>query len=444
MGSCDSLVPVVVSLDEFDPGRPIDVDGVRKDVEEIVRQGFSSFSVAELQELRYFLSCFSTGRTDIVTLEGAEISAHAIREHLTRHIHGLPETLVRRPVAEAILGIDSETAGLKLQGRQVVAGMRYSPASPVGFEAIRKKPYGQQWKLVKYLADRLIASERSTRFQSYADYSDWDVETPLPEGVLAVVMTEEGYSAGVGEVHKADGAPGLLSDSELEASLGYRWLEYERTLVCSHDLSTLTLTTRVLIQIKTRGTRIFVHRFPTWVSMGVTLPAPTVSLSVPQGYAPVAYIGRVCYSAKHPTWWLDFFDFGSGEYDDQFYLAFDHVYDNPERGVPSRVTAIPEFAGLRHFRLSGYRLLEDGETREAFQNSCDEVSPMRGDEYVWLVQSSPELRRYQLKDPADWQRFKKLQRQSNELHYAATGLDYQMRDLVRVVKSKKEVDKEVQ
>ena len=96
MGSCDSLVSPMVSPAEFDPGRSIDADGVRKDVEALIRQGFSSFSVSGFRELGYFLSCFSTGRTDIATLEGSEISAQTIREQLTRHIHDLPESLVRR------------------------------------------------------------------------------------------------------------------------------------------------------------------------------------------------------------------------------------------------------------------------------------------------------------------------------------------------------------
>ena len=56
--SCDSLISVMVPDGEFDPERPIDVDGVCKDLEEIVRQGFSTFLVTKLQELRYFLSCF--------------------------------------------------------------------------------------------------------------------------------------------------------------------------------------------------------------------------------------------------------------------------------------------------------------------------------------------------------------------------------------------------
>jgi len=164
---------------------------------------------------------------------------------------------------------------------------------------------------------------------------------------------------------------------------------------------------------------------------------------VPAGYAPLTHIGRLRYSAQHPTWWLDLFDFGIGEYNDQLSITFDHIYDNPERDVPISLAVIPEFAGLRRFALNGYRLLEDGETREAFNSSYEPPDPMRGDEHVWVVQSSPDLRRYQLKDPADWSRFKKLQHQSIDLDLAATKFDYEMRDLLRIVEPSEMIDKDV-
>jgi hypothetical protein len=433
----------MVSPDEFDPGRSMDVDGVRKDLEELIRQGFRSFSVAGFQELRYFLSCFSLGRTDIATLEDAELSAQTIREKLTRFIQDLPETHMQKSVAEAILGMDRDTIELQLQGRQMIAGKRYSPAKPVGLDAIRKKPYGQQWKLVTYLADRFIETEKATRLQAFADYSEWGMEDPLPEGVFAVVMTEDGPSTIGGAVRTPGNAPALLSDGELEAALGYRWLEYEHILSCSHDLSTLTLSTRVLIQIKTRGTRVFVHRHPTWINVGYVLPAPLVAVNTHQDSAPVDYVGRVRHSAKYPNWWIDYFDFGSSEYDDQLYLAFDHIYDNPEREVPHEIAVIPEFDGLRSFALKGYRLLGDGDTKEALNEPYVETSPARGRQHVWLLQASPDLRRYQLKDSEQWPEFKRLQEEGITLRDMASEFDYRMRDMLRVIPPSEQLDKNV-
>ena len=215
----------------LDLNRLIDPAAVRADVEEIFRAGLQSLTFNDLSELPYFVMCHTLQRgAKISTWDTTILSANVLRQKIIHLLHRMPaEVAVRYEVAEALLGMDNETAGLNLTGRQEVAARRYSPAKPVSGGAIRKKPYGQQAKLVEYLAEELIASEEGARWQ----------QTATPESAWNTLG---------GELHTLLSFPALPSNSEWESALGYRWLDYERTLICSHDLALLTFKARVRLR----------------------------------------------------------------------------------------------------------------------------------------------------------------------------------------------------
>jgi hypothetical protein len=229
----------------------------------------------------------------ISTWDTTVLSANTLRQQIIHLLKVMRENeVVRYNVAEALFGMDKETAGLNLTGRQQVAGRRYNPSKPASGGAIRKKPGGQQWKLVKYLVDELIASEEGARWQ----------QTATPESAWNTLG---------GELHTLLSFPALPSNSEWEAALGYQWLDYERTLICSHDLALLTFKTRVRLRIIRNHTRIYRHIYPTSLDpVLVRVGQPTVSVVREPASSSAEFVGTVVLSPRYPEWRIDFFDLG--------------------------------------------------------------------------------------------------------------------------------------
>ncbi len=432
---------MVISVSDFDPDRPIDHEAVVRDIETIVREGFKSFWPSSLTELHHFLSCLNRPRFDIATIEGAHIDAGAIRALLIKDVGALDPVLMQRSVAEALLGMDGESAELLLEGRQVLAGRRYSPGKPVSFHAIRKKPYGQQWKLVTYLATRFIEREESVRLTSFDD-TYWDIANERHPPLSAIIREEVIPGAAGIALGPPQDTPVSPGDAETEDRLGYRWTFYQRVLTCSPDVSTLRISTTVALRITRTGTRLFAHRFRTWISNGYRLDLPTVDTALASGtdMTPLSYVGRAPFNASYPEWWLDYFDFGEHNRGDHMRLAFTHTFANPSRELPWHWEAVvPEFDNT-DLILEAYLLSDDGTKKEL--NPPYHATPMRGELYGFLVGESPALIRYQMKNPADWPLYRKLHGEWAGAQLKASNLDYRMRELLKPAENAKTVDKD--
>jgi len=413
--------------DPLDLARPIDPERVKADVQTIMSDGFRSLSFDHLSELQFFVICHTLKEgAQVFTWDNLRLSTNALRDFIVQAIErGSEAGHFRRSVAEALFGIDAETADLLLEGRQTVAGRRYRPDKPLSYHGIRKKPYGQQWKIITYVADRLIADERGSRHT-----------LQHPESVMS------GNSVG-GLVNPGPrSAPALPSEDEWENALGYRWRTYERVLICSHDFSVLTYRTTVYLTITVPHTRLYVHRhYPTLDLVSRRLPLSEVTIGRTRDSSPAVHVGSVELGSRHPGWLIDYFDFGPGtQRGDELCLVFEHTYNNPWQYPPLHVTATPEFSGIEDFEIRAERRTERAPNTETLNGPLAVYRPPRDRQQTLFVQPQREADRYQLRDPADWPRVKELRGRIDALEEKLGDLDAEYQSYFRVLEDPTAVD----
>jgi hypothetical protein len=388
--------------------QPIDKPKIEADLAEVMRQGIKSFSYTDLNGLAdlVILQARKPGKADWAP-ENLYPSGNRLRSFIMTSLSTLEP--VQRAVGLALFGADEMTAELLFGPRQDEAGRRYNPSRPVARHAIRKKPYGQQWKIITQLADDLIRSETAGREQQQK--GPWSIRD---------------------ETHPTDSDPGssrsewprslphLPTSQAWENRVGYRWLDYHAHLDCSPDYLHISITTKLHIEVLRPGIRTYFHtyeprsnRHPHLTGKGAQVDFPATKPPA----APITYVGRVSSSPRHPTWMLDYFDLGEGlKYEEVVYIVFRHTYDHLSGYRPTRFGVVAEFDGVAEFRLSAYCFPgHEGHPEQPAYYLLREGYPVAGlDYHLELSPTTADNSRF-LRNPADLAKTQELTQRSQEL-----------------------------
>ncbi len=393
---------------------PIDKSKIEADLAEVMRQGIKSFSYANLNGLAdlVILQALKPNKTGW-TPENLYLSGNRLRSFIMTSLSALEP--VQRAVGLALFGADEMTAELLFGPRQDEAGRRYNPSRPVARHAIRKKPYGQQWKIITHLADDLIRSEAAGR-----------------------ELRRKGPWATPDETHPTDSDPGssrskwprslphLPSSQVWENRVGYRWLDYHAHLDCSPDYVHMSITTKVHIEVLRPGIRTFFHtyepqsnRYPHRTRKGAQVDFPATEPPA----APITYVGRAPSSPRHLTWVLDYFDLGEGlKYEEVVYIVFRHSYHDLPGWRPLTFGVVVEFDHVDDFRLSAECPHGYDDPAQPTHYSLRELNAVAGLDYHLDLQWKTEDDSLYLRNPADLAKVRELNQRSQELYDQAWEL----------------------
>ncbi len=316
-----------VSLRPHTYARPmpgLNKDSVEEDLASVMRQGIKSFTFDNLVALQSFavLTERQSGRKHLAKTDYYP-SPNRLRHYIMAFLAEC-QTVERR-VGTALFGADPYTAELEFQARQLEAGRRYNPSRPVSVAGIRKKPYGQQWKLIRKLAERLIAYESAQRTEEAKSEQEFLDDQPSNWDPVA------------SRSRWPRPLPPLPHSHLWEHQAGYRWLDYHAHLECSADYLQLAVTTKVHIEVLNPGMRTYYHmyeplshRYPHHGASAPIVDFPTElpdHPNPPHSVAPAEYVGGIAASPRHPTWVLDYFDLGIGlQQWEVVHIVFRHTY----------------------------------------------------------------------------------------------------------------------
>lgn len=388
--------------------RPIDKLRIEADLAEVMRQGIKSFSYANLSGLAdLVILCDLKPNGKSWTPENLYLSANRLRGPIMNSLSALEP--VQRSVGLALFGADQKTVDLPFGLRQDEAGRRYNPSRPVGRAAIRKKPYGQQSKIIRVLADDLIRSETATR-------ELWRKGAWATPDEIGPTESDPGSS-------RSDwprSLPHLPSSQIWENIVGYRWLDYHAHLDCSPDYVHMSVTTYVHIEVLRPGIRTYFHTYEPRSSRYPHLSGKGAQVDFPRLNPPaalVSYVGRVSSSSRHPTWVLDYFDLGEGlHYEEVVYIAFRHSYHHLSGYRPVMFGVVVEFDGIDEFRLSAKcRQGDEDDPAQPAHYSLKETDPVAGVDYHLDLQSKNVDESLFLRNPADLAKVRELGQRSQEL-----------------------------
>ncbi len=367
-----------------------------------MRQGIKAFSLDGLQALPKFailheIKPDQEDRLDPETYASPNRLRHYIMGFLAEWETG------ERFVATALFGADPYTRELGLGARQSEAGRRYNPGRPVKAGSIRKRPYGQQWQIIRKLAKLLIAAEAAGSTQA-GDSSDRDDASSRPRWPRP--------------------RPPIPYSQLWEDRAGYRWLDYRAHLDCSRDYSQISITTDVHIEILQFGARTYFHHFEPLSKRRPHVGASPPVVDFPDTVhpsTPLVHVGRVNASSRHPTWLLDYFDFGIGaQHEEVLHLVFRHSYANPGLLRPLTVPVFVEFDSLDDLRISAI-CYEGPDNSDQESYSLVEVHPVAGADYHLELPKLRDDKRF-LRNPEDFEK-------TQELMWKSIALGHQLEDI---------------
>jgi hypothetical protein len=383
----------------------LDLRLVEDDLAAVMRQGIKSFTFDGLPTLPKFAVLYEVKpgrryRDD----DDLYLSANRLRRQIMAFLS--ERETIERLVGTALFAADPYTADLPVEVRQAEAGRRYNPSRPAKAGSIRKRPYGQQWKIIRKLAERLIALEIARHEQPEEDLSDWDTASSRPRWPRP--------------------RPPIPYHHLWEDRSGYRWLDHRTHLACSRDYSEITVTTDVHIEILHPGVRTYFHTFEPLSKRhpNVGASAPTVDFPrTDHPYAPVVHVGRVGASPRHPTWLLDYFDFGIGAITEEvLHIVFRHTYANPTRYRPWTVSVFAEFDNMDKLWITASCYDEDA-AADPTTYTLQEYHPVAGTDYnLHLPRTASDDNRF-LRNPADLEKTQDLMRRSQALMEQVDALE---------------------
>jgi hypothetical protein len=361
-----------------------------------MRQGIKSFSYDALVALPDF-SVLKELTPHPKSAADCYPSANRLRHYVKAVLAEC--SVVQRAVGIALFGADRWTEDLSFEARQDEAGRRYNPSRPIGRGGIRKRPYGQQWKIIGKLADSLIESEAWARQQPPDDPgSDWDAvasRAPSPRPL-----------------------PPIPQGRHWEDIAGYRWVDYETELECSRDYAQLSVTTKVHVEVLRPGSRTYFHTFEPLSCRRPHIGASDPVVDFPKTEPPAAaitYIGRIPLSAQHPTWRRDYFDLGADlRLGEVLYIVFRHTYANPTLFRPVTVPAFVEFDDADSLFITA-SCFAHSDDPDPISYTLREHHPVGGTDYhLWIPRVDDDEKRF-LRNPDDWEKVLELEKRGQRL-----------------------------